>query len=266
VRRAAFAALLFVPLATASLAAPAQARTVRIAPEQDVAIVLQSHWVFASPGRHHVDKVWDTTAITGVHTRLPILAYGYGPGKPSSSLGAATQGTTGPTGVSGPSGPAGPTPPSRPPKWLLVRLPGRPNGHTGWIQAANVKIEKTPWHVVVSTWLRRVTVYRAGRFVRSFAAIVGKPSTPTPRGEFFVEEPVPLGSQAAGAPFAFALSARSNVFQEFAGGPGQVAIHGINNIGGTLGTAESHGCIRVSTAAVRWLAARIIAGTPVTIT
>ena len=232
--------------------------------------MLQSHWVFASPARHHIGKVWDTTAITGVHTRLPILAYGYAPGalKPVGTQGSSTTGTTGTTGPSGPSGPAGPiaTTPPPPPTWLLVRLPGRPNGHTGWIQAAHVRISKTPWHIVVSTWLHRVTVYRAGRFVRSFAAIVGKPSTPTPRGEFFVEEPVALGPSEAGAPFALALSARSNVFQEFAGGPGQVAIHGIDNIGGTLGTAESHGCVRVSTAAVRWLAARIIAGTPVTIT
>jgi hypothetical protein len=233
-------------LLTLVLAAPAHARAVVIKSEQGVAIVMRSHWVFASPDRHHVGKVWDTTPITGVHTRLPILAYGTAPG--TTTTGAAAT----PTGSSN--------------TWLLVRLPGRPNGHTGWIQAANVRIEQVPWHVVVSTWLRRVSVYRAGRLVRSFAAIVGKPSTPTPRGEFFVEEHVALGASAPGAPLALALSARSSVLQEFDGGPGQIAIHGIDNIGGTLGTAVSHGCIRVSTAAVRWLAARIAAGTPVTIT
>lgn len=232
------------------LAAPAHARAVVIKPEQDVAIVMRSHWVFAAPARHHVGKVWDTTPITGVHTRLPILAYGTAPG---TTIPGTTTGT-------------GTTATGRAPRWLLVRLPGRPNGHTGWIQAADVRIEQMQWHVVVSTWLRRLSVYRAGRFVRSFSVIVGKPSTPTPRGEFFVEEHVPLGARAPGAPLALALSARSSVLQEFDGGPGQIAIHGIDNIGGTLGTAVSHGCIRVSTAAVRWLAARIAAGTPVTIT
>jgi L,D-transpeptidase catalytic domain len=206
---------------------------------------MRSHWVFAAPDRHHVGKVWDTTPITGVRTRLPILAYGKAPGL-TTATGTTTTGSA--------------------TRWLLVRLPGRPNGHTGWIQDADVRIERMQWHVVVSTWLRRLSVYRAGRFVRSFAAIVGKPSTPTPRGEFFVEEHVALGASAPGAPLALALSARSNVLQEFAGGPGQIAIHGIDNIGGTLGTAVSHGCIRISTAAVRWLAARIAAGTPITIT
>ncbi len=75
-----------------------------------------------------------------------------------------------------------------------------------------------------------------------------------------------MPSDSAGAPFALALSARSNVLQEFEGGPGQIAIHGIENLGGTLGTAESHGCIRLDTQAITWLANRIAPGTPVTIT
>jgi lipoprotein-anchoring transpeptidase ErfK/SrfK len=55
------------------------------------------------------------------------------------------------------------------------------------------------------------------------------------------------------------------VLQEFMGGPGQIALHGIGNIGGQMGTAESHGCIRVSTAAITWLAGHIGAGVPLTI-
>jgi lipoprotein-anchoring transpeptidase ErfK/SrfK len=74
---------------------------------------------------------------------------------------------------------------------------------------------------------------------------------------------MPRGS--AGAPFALALSARSNVFQEFEGGPGQIAMHGIANLGGTMGTAVSHGCIRLSNRNVTWLAARVPPGTVVTI-
>ena len=49
------------------------------------------------------------------------------------------------------------------------------------------------------------------------------------------------------------------------GGPGQIALHGIGNIGGPMGTAASHGCIRVSNSAVTWLARHIRAGTPLTI-
>ena len=150
--------------------------------------------------------------------------------------------------------------------WLQVRLPGRPNGATGWIRARGTAVAYTPWHIVVHTATRRVRVYRAGRVARTFRAVVGKPSTPTPAGSFFVEEPVRLSPDDAGAPFALALSARSDVFQVFDGGPGQVALHGLANIGGVLGTAASHGCVRLTADAMRWLVGRIGAGVPVTIT
>ena len=71
---------------------------------------------------------------------------------------------------------------------------------------------------------------------------------------------------SAGAPFALALSARSDVLQEFEGGPGQIAIHGVGSLGGTPGTAVSHGCVRLANRDIRWLAARIAPGVPVTIT
>jgi len=112
---------------------------------------------------------------------------------------------------------------------------------------------------------RTVTVYRAGRISSRFRAVVGKPSTPTPRGQFFVEESLELSSYDAGGPFALATSARSNVLHEFEGGPGQIGIHGRDNLSGALGTAVSHGCIRLSTHAVTWLARRIGAGVPLTI-
>jgi lipoprotein-anchoring transpeptidase ErfK/SrfK len=110
-----------------------------------------------------------------------------------------------------------------------------------------------------------VTAYRRGRPVRTFKAVVGKPSTPTPLGQFFIEESILLRPTDVGAPYALALSARSNVFQEFDGGPGQVALHGVANLGGVLGTAASHGCVRLSSFAMRWLVERVGPGVPVTI-
>jgi lipoprotein-anchoring transpeptidase ErfK/SrfK len=64
---------------------------------------------------------------------------------------------------------------------------------------------------------------------------------------------------------AYALSARSGVYREFEGGPGQIAIHGIYGIGGTPGYAESHGCIRMTTASLMWMIHRMGTGTPVDI-
>jgi lipoprotein-anchoring transpeptidase ErfK/SrfK len=118
---------------------------------------------------------------------------------------------------------------------------------------------------VVKTSTRRVIVYHQGRAIKVFKAIVGKPSTPTPHGEFFIEESIQLQPTDPGAPYALALSARSDVFQEFDGGPGQVALHGLDNIGGDLGTAESHGCVRLADSSMRWLVFRVGPGVPVTI-
>jgi lipoprotein-anchoring transpeptidase ErfK/SrfK len=149
--------------------------------------------------------------------------------------------------------------------WLRVLLPGRPNSHAGWIDARRAKVSKTPWRVVVNTESKRLFVFKRRRIVRSFAVVVGKPSTPTPHGRFYVEEALILRPRSLGSPYAYALSARSNVYQEFDGGPGQIAMHGVYGIGGTPGRAESHGCIRMTGAALSWMVARFGTGTPVDI-
>jgi lipoprotein-anchoring transpeptidase ErfK/SrfK len=167
--------------------------------------------------------------LTGVHTVLPLLAVRAGNG------GA---------------------------RWLQVRLPGRPSGHTGWIAAGGTRRASTPWAIVVHLRRRRVVVFDQGQAVRTFTASVGKPATPTPRGRFFVEEVAKLSPGVAGSPFALASSARSGVLQEFDGGPGQIALHGTGGLPVGLGVAVSHGCVRLSTPAITWLARRIGAGVP----
>jgi len=217
----------------AALAAVATATAA--APSQELALLLAPHPAMSAPSASSatVQLVGARRPITGEQTVLPVLGHKTGAG-----------------GI----------------RWLQVRLPGRPNGLTGWITKRGTTAAVTRWHLVVNTGERRVTVYQSGRVVRAFPAVVGKPSTPTPIGEFFVEEDVALSAGAVGAPYALALSARSNVFQEFEGGPGQIALHGLANIGGVPGTAVSHGCVRLDEAAMRWLVTRIGPGVPVTIT
>jgi L,D-transpeptidase catalytic domain len=149
--------------------------------------------------------------------------------------------------------------------WLHVMLPGRPNGLTGWIAQKGTRAGVTSWHLVVDLAGRRVSAYRGGRLLKRFRAVIGAPATPTPTGSFFVEETLQMRAGEPGGPFALALSARSDALQEFDGGPGQIAIHGRGNLGGVLGAAESHGCVRLATAGIAWLAARIGPGVPVRI-
>jgi lipoprotein-anchoring transpeptidase ErfK/SrfK len=200
-----------------------------------VAILLAEHAVFSAPTADaaSIRTVRASRPVTGVQTALPVTSY-----------------ATTADGV----------------RWLHVMIPGRPNGTQGWIRQRATKLTMTPWQLVVRSSSRRVLVYHDGRLVRSFVAIVGKPSTPTPLGRFFVEESVRMPAGDAGAPFALALSARSNALQKFEGGPGQIAIHGVANLSGALGTASSHGCVRLADPSIRWLAARIGPGVPVTIT
>jgi hypothetical protein len=99
--------------------------------------------------------------------------------------------------------------------WLLVRLPGRTLGSpsppsTGWIASPGTQLRATPWHIVVDLAARELTVYNDGHAVRRFSAIVGKPTTPTPVGQYFVEEDVVMTAGAAGGPFALATSDRSD--------------------------------------------------------
>ena len=149
--------------------------------------------------------------------------------------------------------------------WLLVRLPGRPAGGVGWIPAANVRVTRSPWRIVISRKTRQASVYRGGLLDSRFAVVVGTPSTPTPSGHFFVVEHV---SQAPGSmlgPWALATSAFSHVLQEFDGGPGQIALHGRAGVlaRDPLGTAHSHGCIRFDNDVIRRLAGLLSNGTPI---
>jgi lipoprotein-anchoring transpeptidase ErfK/SrfK len=191
----------------------------------ELAALATPHEAYAAPGGPPLRSISNKRPITGEQTVLPVLR------------------------ASG--------------KWLKVELPGRPNGLTGWIERSGTKLEYTPWRVVVDIAQRRVYAYDAGHVVRSFGAVVGAPATPTPRGQFFVEESVLEPHSTPYWPYALALSARSNVYTEFDGGPGQIAIHGLANIGGTPGTSASHGCVRLQTADMTWLADHIDPGVPV---
>jgi lipoprotein-anchoring transpeptidase ErfK/SrfK len=128
--------------------------------------------------------------------------------------------------------------------------------------------------VVIRRGSKRLTLFRgssAGRMkrVRSFPVAVGQPAWPTPLGSFHIRTKTknpwwypPNQPWAAGA-------------QPIPPGPGNplgtrwmglniggVGIHGTYN-SGSIGTAASHGCIRMRIASAEWLFERVRIGTPV---
>ena len=150
--------------------------------------------------------------------------------------------------------------------WEQVFLPIRPNGSVGWVRDRNVTLALDPYTVWVSLKSHRITVFDGSKLVLNTPAGVGRSVLPTPHGTYYLVEllkqPNPNGPYG---PYAFGLSAYSNVLQSFGGGPGQIGLHGTDYPQG-LGTNVSHGCIRVSNAAIAKLAQLLPLGTPVQIT
>lgn len=148
--------------------------------------------------------------------------------------------------------------------WLQVRIPGRPNGRKGWVPRAalsGLKIVHTSLRVNRTTL--RATLYKSGRKVWSSPIGVGKASTPTPRGRFWIRERLKnFGGNAAYGPWAFGTSAYSSL-SEWPGG-GVIGMHGTNEPVLIPGR-PSHGCIRVPNAAIRRLAKLMPVGTPLQI-
>jgi lipoprotein-anchoring transpeptidase ErfK/SrfK len=153
--------------------------------------------------------------------------------------------------------------------WVEVRLPWRPNNAAGWINANLVVVQKTPWRIDVSTASRTLTLFRRGKSVRTLSVVVGKPSTPTPTGLFAIAWAVPWNPNDFLGSWVLELTAHSDVLQQFDGGDGLVGIHGRGGASllDPLGSAASHGCIRVANDSIDWLTHTIgesdLPGTPV---
>jgi lipoprotein-anchoring transpeptidase ErfK/SrfK len=149
--------------------------------------------------------------------------------------------------------------------WARVLLPIRPNGSTGWIKLSNVKLAGHNYRLTIDLGSHRLTVYKAAKRVLKTPVGVGRAVTPTPPGLYYITEllkqPDPTGTYG---PYAFGLSAHSNVLNEFAGADGVLGIHGTNFPQG-IGTDVSHGCIRLSNRAILKLARSLPVGTPVRI-
>ena len=86
------------------------------AASQKIAWLYANKTTYKSPGGGRSGSVSKTRPITGEETALPLLK-------------TSTKGST---------------------TWYDVRLPGRPNSHTGWITSSHISIQKDAWHIVVA--------------------------------------------------------------------------------------------------------------------
>ena len=149
--------------------------------------------------------------------------------------------------------------------WLKVLLPVRPNGSTGWVRASDVTLSSTNRRVEIDPGAFTFTVFDGDTVLRTGKVATGEGGTPTPPGRFYftelLEPPNPNGGYGA---YAFGMSGFSPALKTFAGGPGQLAVHGTNQAS-ALGGKVSHGCVRVSNADITWMAQNLAIGTPVVV-
>jgi lipoprotein-anchoring transpeptidase ErfK/SrfK len=146
--------------------------------------------------------------------------------------------------------------------WVQVRLPWRPNDATGWVDASQLILRATAWRIVVSVAQRSLSVYRYGSLLRRVEIVVGAPGTPTPLGLFSIVGAWRSRPTAFLGSWILPLTAHSTVLHEFEGGDGTIGIHGRGGASllDPLGSALSHGCIRLDNSSIEWLVGRIGAG------
>jgi len=147
--------------------------------------------------------------------------------------------------------------------WFKIRLPGRPNGRTGWVtEGALGPLHLTHLHVVVNERSLRLTLYRQGKQILSAPVGVGKPSTPTPRGNFWIREKFRVQSDPFYGEYALGTTDYSTLSEWPHGGV--VGIHGTSEPWLIPGM-PSHGCVRMKDSDVARLWSLLPVGTPLTI-
>jgi hypothetical protein len=147
-------------------------------------------------------------------------------------------------------------------EWVHMRVPGRPNGRTGWVaRSALGEFHVTHWLVVIALGARRLKAYYAGKLRLSAPVGVGKPSTPTPPGHFWIREIFKLADRSNPYwPYALGTSDYSRL-TDWPGG-GVIGIHGDFGEPSLIPGDPSHGCVRMHARDLARLAPRLTLGTP----
>lgn len=149
-------------------------------------------------------------------------------------------------------------------EYLEVMIPVRPNGATGWIRRDEVTLSEVQHRAEINLTTDSLTVWDGEEIIVETAAATGKPTTPTPLGEFFVRDVIESNPNGAYGSFILGLSGYSEALETFAGKEPAIAIHGTNR-NDLVGQEVSNGCIRIPNELIELLAEAVPLGTPVTV-
>lgn len=131
--------------------------------------------------------------------------------------------------------------------YYLALLDVRPNNTFGWVKAADVTVSKTPYSIEISLARHTLLLWKGNNVAGSFPVAVGKASTPTPQGNFFVNAIVHNAGPDYGN-IIMSTSGFSNVYTTFGptDGDAAIGIHGTDEER-LIGQSVSHGCVRMHT-------------------
>jgi hypothetical protein len=147
--------------------------------------------------------------------------------------------------------------------WFGVPAPELPDGQLAWIRDDRFALDISQTHFWVTADVSRqlLELHYGDRILDRFPVTVGSPSSPTPLGNYSVTDGLvgrPLGPWYGCC--VLALSGhQSNLPAGWIGG-NRIAIHGTP---GSIGGANSHGCLRASDPDMISLFARVPLGAPV---
>ncbi len=148
--------------------------------------------------------------------------------------------------------------------WVRIRLPGQPNGRTGWVRRATLGRTHVT-HVALLIDKRRLTatLLRDGKPAWRVPVGIGAAATPTPAGRFYVRELLQMHPTTTSyGPYIFGTSGYAKL-SEFPGG-GIIGVHGTSQPALIPGR-PSHGCVRLRNADIKQLTKRLPIGAAVRI-
>jgi hypothetical protein len=150
-------------------------------------------------------------------------------------------------------------------RWIEIEFPARPDGQKGWVpRGALESFHTVDGYLLVDRTSLRATLFRDGRAIFTAPIGVGKASTITPPGDFYVMEKLITLNDPEYGPYALGTSAYAPTLSEWPGG-GVVGIHGTDEPQLIPGR-PSHGCVRMRNADITRLWKIIAVGTPIEIT
>jgi L,D-transpeptidase-like protein len=148
--------------------------------------------------------------------------------------------------------------------WLQIRIPKRPNGGIGWVRAEALgSLQTVHTHLLIDRRALRATLSRDGKVLFTARIGVGKRSTPTPAGHFWIREKFRVKGTTIYGPRAIGTSAYAPYLTDWPGG-GVVGLHGTNQPSLIPGR-PSHGCIRLRNRDILRLYRLAPRGTPIEI-